>query len=115
VTRAPGEVLVVADGEIDLCTGPGLQSFLTHALDHPSCRTLIVDLRRVHFVGARGVGVLATTSKLALEHDVRVAVVANHRPVLRLLHVTAGSPDVATFPTLASGRTPPSPPPPAAT
>jgi anti-sigma B factor antagonist len=110
VTDVPGEVLVVAVGEIDLGTSPGLLSYLSRALDQPGCRTLIVDLRTVSFMGARGVGVLTTTRTLAMARNIRLAVVADHRPVLSPLRLTTDSHDVEIFPTLPSARTPPAPP-----
>jgi hypothetical protein len=63
-----------------------------------------VDLRKVRFLGARGIGVLACIQTLAMARNVRLAVVADHHPVLCPLFVTADSHSLAVFPTLRSAR-----------
>ncbi|MDT7704964.1 MAG: hypothetical protein QOG20_571 [Pseudonocardiales bacterium] len=65
-------MLVVANGEVDVSTGPALLSWLDGALRHPSCRTLIV-VRGVRFLGVRGIGVLLRIRLDADAHDVRLA------------------------------------------
>jgi anti-sigma B factor antagonist len=99
-----GEVVVVANGEVDVCTAATLLSELGGALAHPSCRTLIVDLRGVRFLGARGIGALLAIRLGADAHDVRLALVADHRPVLRPLAITTTSERFALFPTVAAAR-----------
>jgi anti-sigma B factor antagonist len=101
LTRHHGEVVVVVRGEVDVGTAPTLLSLLDEAMLHPSCRTLIVDLREVRFLGARGVGVLLTARLAADAHDVRLALVAEHRAVLRPLEITATTDRFAVYPTVA--------------
>jgi hypothetical protein len=73
-------MLVVATGEIDLSSAPTLLAKLDNALRHPSCRTLITDLRGVQFLGARGITVLLTIQHTADTHDVRLASWPTTRP-----------------------------------
>ena len=99
-------MLIVADGEIDLCTGPTFLSCLHRAMRHPSCRTLIVDLRQVRFLGARGINVLMTITLDAHAHDVRLALVADHHTVLRPLQLTDTADHLLLFPTPDAARAP---------
>ncbi|MDT7554973.1 MAG: hypothetical protein QOI16_3513 [Pseudonocardiales bacterium] len=103
-THPHGEMLVVANGEIDLSSAPTLLTTLTTALRHPSCRTLITDLRGVGFLGARGITVLLTIRHTAHTHDVRLAIVADHQAVLRPLQITATTDQLTLYPTLAAAR-----------
>ena len=97
-------MLVVANGEIDLSSAPTLLTKLDSALRHPSCRTLITDLRGVQFLGARGIAVLLTIRHTADTHDVRLAIVANHQAVLRPLQITATTDQLTLYPTVAAAR-----------
>lgn len=101
-SRADGQVLVTACGEIDICTGPTLLSWLERALAHPSCATLILDLRKVGFMSARGVGILTTVQADAVNYNVRFIVVADQIAVLRPLHLTAVDNYLTIFPTVAA-------------
>jgi anti-anti-sigma factor len=103
-THPHGEMLVNATGEIDLSSAPTLLATLDNALRHPSCRTLITDLRRVQFLGAHGITVLLTIQHTADTHDVRLALVADHQAVLRPLQITATTDRVTMFPTVAAAR-----------
>lgn len=62
-TRTFGATTVVAcRGEIDLASAPELEAFLACALSaHPG--RLVVDLRKVSFMGVVGLEVLAATSQ----------------------------------------------------
>lgn len=99
-----GEMLVVARGELDLRTGPALLIWLDGVLSQPCCQILIVDLSRVRFLGAHGIGVLQQVRDEADAHEVRFAVVAEHRAVLRPLQLTATSARLALFSTVAEAR-----------
>ena len=100
-----GEMYVAVVGEIDLCTAPTLLSYLRRAMQHPGCRTLVVDLREVRFLGARGIGTLMTVALDARDPDVRLAVVADHATVVRPLLLTGATDDLALFPTPGAART----------
>lgn len=99
-----GEVVVVANGEVDACSAPTLLAEFDAALRHPSCRTLIVDLRGVRFLSARGIDALLAVRLDADAHDVGLALVADHHPVLRPLQVTATAERFAVFPTVPAAR-----------
>jgi anti-sigma B factor antagonist len=103
-THPHGEVLVVVSGEIDLSSAPTLLTKLDSALRHPSCRTLITDLRGVQFLGARGITVLLTIQHTADIHDVRLALVAGHESVLRPLQITATIDQLTVYPTVTAAR-----------
>jgi anti-anti-sigma factor len=103
-THPHGEMLVVANGEIDRSSAPTLPTKLDSALRHPSCRTLITDLRGVQFLGARGIAVLLTIRRNADTHDVRLVLVADHQAVLRPLQLTASTDQLTLYPTVAVGR-----------
>jgi anti-sigma B factor antagonist len=103
-THPHGEVLVVANGEIDLSSAPTLVAELDSALRHPSCRTLIADLRGVRFMAARGIAALLTIQIKADNHAVRLALVANHQAVLRPLQITATTERLTLYPTVAAAR-----------
>jgi anti-sigma B factor antagonist len=103
-THPHGEMHVVAKGEIDMSSAPALQSVLDRALRHPSCQTLIADLRGVQFLGARGIAVLLAIRLDADNHHVRLAVVADHQAVLRPLQITATTDQFTLYPTVAEAR-----------
>ncbi len=102
-TGAGGEVVVTATGDIDLSSAPAFDACLADGLDLPGCRTLIVDLRGVPFLGARGGGSLGEVREQADRCHRRLAVVADTRNVLRALGSTAAS-GVAVFPTVSAAR-----------
>ena len=102
-TGPGGEVVVTAVGDIDLSSAPAFDACLADGLDLPECRTLIVDLSRVLFLGARGGGSLGEVRELADRCDRRFAVVADTRNVLRALRSTAAN-GVTVFPTLSAAR-----------
>lgn len=103
-TGPGGEVVIAAVGEIDLYAGAQLATTLSAALAHPSCRTLIVDLRGVRFLGAHGLGTLETTRTRAAQQHTWFAVVADSHAVLRPLQIIAPSCPVRVFPTLSAAR-----------
>ncbi|MFC4945017.1 STAS domain-containing protein [Pseudonocardia sp. GCM10023141] len=104
LTGPLGEMHVVAVGEVDMVTAAELLACLDGALAHPSCRTVLVDLREVGFMSTRGLDALAIASARASAAGVRLAVVADHRPVLRLMEITSAGEWCAVFPTPAAAR-----------
>jgi anti-anti-sigma factor len=103
-THPRGEMHVTATGEIDMISAPLLLSGLESALRHPSCRTLITDLRGVQFMGASGISVLLAIQASVDTHDVRLALVADHPAVLRPLQITGTTDLLTIFPTIAAAR-----------
>ena len=102
-TGAGGEVVVTAVGDIDLSSAPAFDACLADVLDLPGCRTLIVDLRGVLFLGARAGGSLGEVRERADRCHLRFAVVADSRNVLRALRSTTAD-GVAVFPTVSAAR-----------
>ncbi len=103
--RGPGdELVVVAVGDVDLSTAPGLWSHLEGALDDASCRTLIVDLRQVGFLGAAGATVLFRTAERATVRHVRCCTVADSHVVLRVLQLTGVCSGGGIFPNVPTAR-----------
>jgi anti-sigma B factor antagonist len=67
VRREPGHVLVTVAGEIDIATVRQLRERL--AAPAASGQPLIVDLDRVTFIDAAGLGVLASAARRATARD----------------------------------------------
>lgn len=63
IVKRNGELTVVVSGEIDLATGTELDAALTRA-EATDARTIIVDLERVTFMDASGLGVLVRHASL---------------------------------------------------
>ena len=74
-------------GEIDLVTVPRLRSRAMAELARTSGR-LILDLRRVSFLGSSGLAVLLEIRQEALRHDIGLQLVTASRAVLRPLIAT---------------------------
>jgi len=79
-----GVVIVRVSGEIDGATAPRLSAALHRELDIPTCRLLVVDLRRVDFLGAQGIVVLDNARQHAQAYHIGFCLVAD-RAVRRLL------------------------------
>lgn len=87
---AAGSSTVTVSGEIDCLTAPGLQEVLLDVLDRPlSPGDVLLDLRRVTFLGAAGMTVLAVGHHLA-EDTGRVLRIrcGTARAVIRPLQIT---------------------------
>ena len=81
-----GTTVVVAAGEVDLYTSPGLHEALIAA---GACTTrIIVDLQAVTFLDSTGLGVLAGAFTRAREHDGSVSLVGPSGLVREVLHIT---------------------------
>ena len=83
---AAGVTLVRVRGEVDLLTAPLLRAELDHQVDlMPS--VLIIDLTRVVFFGASGVEVLIEVCQRARRTETLLRLVANTRPVVRMVKI----------------------------
>lgn len=79
--------MVVAAGEIDLCTSPELREALTAAAQRS--RRVIVDVTRVTFLDSTGMAAIVATAKHAHPRQERnVCLVGATGPVLRVLEIT---------------------------
>jgi anti-sigma B factor antagonist len=96
----PDVVVIMVRGEVDLLTGPLLLDALLAQLHGPG-RQLIVDLTAVDFFGAAGLTVLATARQATLAVGTGLCLVANTRPVLLPLTITAMHTQFDIYPDLA--------------
>ncbi|HET8591475.1 MAG TPA: STAS domain-containing protein [Nakamurella sp.] len=84
--RADGTPTVTAAGAIDLLTAPPLADAIRDAQQGASA--VLVDLRRVDFLGSAGLSVLVDAAKRAGESGGRLAIVATTHAVVHALEVT---------------------------
>ena len=91
-STADGSAVVVrAVGELDLLTAPELLTVLDAHLADPAVTVVVLDLSRVEFLGAAGLGVLAEVATRAgrgpgtvpAHPAVRLVAPAEHRAVVR--------------------------------
>jgi anti-anti-sigma factor len=80
-----GVVVVRVSGEVDSRTAPQLSAAIHRQLDAGTCRQVVVDLRRVTFIGAQGVMVLENARQHAAANHVDFCIFAEGRAVLRPL------------------------------
>ena len=85
VRHEPGYVLVTVAGEADFASVAGLRERLFGLTD--TSRPLVVDLDRVSFIDAAGLGVLAGAARRAAAHGGRLAVVCARPRIRRLIGV----------------------------
>lgn len=71
----PGHAVVEVAGEVDTHTAPLLDACLTTQTRRRGLRTLTLDMRRVTFLGAAGVSVLARAQRRCRMRGARLAVV----------------------------------------
>lgn len=88
VSRPRQVTVVEVSGEVDLLTAPGLAECLGRCLAEVAPVVVVVDLRRVDFLGASGLSVLVEAHLRAQALHSTVRVVANTRVVRRALTVT---------------------------
>jgi anti-sigma B factor antagonist len=85
VRHEPGYVLVTVAGEADFASVAGLRERLFGLA--ATSRPLLVDLDRVSFIDAAGLGVLAGAARRAAAHGGRLAVVCARARIRRLIGV----------------------------
>jgi anti-sigma B factor antagonist len=85
-------VVVTVHGEIDLCSAPKLREALREAMGLPLTSAqdprILVDLRRVTFIDAAGLGVLVGAAARARQAGRRLTLVDPTPATLRLLRIT---------------------------
>jgi anti-sigma B factor antagonist len=86
VTREPGYTIVTVAGELDIATAPELRECLVPLL--AECRTLVIDLDRVSFCDATGLGVLAGAANRARANRARLHLVCSRPNIRRLFDLT---------------------------
>jgi anti-sigma B factor antagonist len=75
-------------GTLDQCAAPSLRRLLADLADRAGCLLLVVDLRRVTFLGAAGLGALIGGWQGARSHGVSFALACTDQRLLRVLHIT---------------------------
>jgi anti-anti-sigma factor len=90
IVRRDDTTIVLVRGEIDLATGPRLDAAMSKAEESPA-NMIVVDLERVTFMDATGLGVLVRHA--SLEGNAR------------RLRITPGSPQVQRLFELSGART----------
>jgi anti-sigma B factor antagonist len=86
VRQEPGHMLVTVAGEVDIATVPQMQERL--AAPAGSGQPLIVNLDRITFIDAAGLGALAGAASRAAERDASLHVVCTRHQVRRLFAIT---------------------------
>ena len=86
VRHEPDYVLVTVAGEVDFASAARLRERLFTLAS--SGRPLVVDLDRVSFIDAAGLGVLAGAARLAAAHGASLRVVCARRRVRQLFGLT---------------------------
>jgi anti-anti-sigma factor len=87
ITHAPEWNRLSLVGELDLVSAPILQAAFDR-LESAPVALIVVDLRRLSFMDAAGLRVLAEAHKRARRGRWRLVVVRGPRPVQRLLELT---------------------------
>lgn len=87
VSSTLGRTTVRAYGEIDLVTGGSFRSALTVGLDRQP-PLLVVDLGRVSFLDAYGLGILVGTANQAARVGVPITVIGARPHIYRLFDLT---------------------------
>ncbi|MGH3822749.1 MAG: STAS domain-containing protein [Pseudonocardiaceae bacterium] len=83
-----GVVVIVPARELDLLTCPAWHRDLIEQLHGRTPRVLVIDLTRVEFFGAAGLGVLVEVREHAERCGVELRLVVCSRPVWRPLQLT---------------------------
>lgn len=92
-----GAVVVTVVGEVDTLTAPRMRAALDGALRSAAARRVVVDLRKVSFLGSAGLVALVQAARQAEQRREPLRIVVDeHRPVLRPIQLT-GLDDVLTL------------------
>jgi anti-sigma B factor antagonist len=86
VTREPGYTIVTVAGELDIAAAPELRECLVPLLAERG--TLVIDLDRVSFCDATGLGVLAGAANRARANRARLHLVCSRPNIRRLFDLT---------------------------
>jgi len=82
-----GVGLVELSGEVDIYTAPRFKEDLLALIDE-GAGTIVVDLTKVDFIDSTALGVLIGGVKRLHPRDGRLVLVANSRPVQKILAIT---------------------------
>jgi anti-sigma B factor antagonist len=83
-----GQIVVAAEGELDVSNAPGLRQYLHEALDdHPL--PLVLDLTKVDFIDSATLGVLVGVHKRVGLEGRTMTLISPRERLLRIFRLTA--------------------------
>ena len=87
---------ITIDGDLDLLTAPSCASKLTRSIDDrtPTCRLVVLNMRRVGFCGAVGMRMLRTFAGQCADLGLAVCILADQASVVHRIVELAGLQDV---------------------
>jgi anti-sigma B factor antagonist len=86
--RRDGSTAVVAvSGELDLASGPELETELNQ-LNGPDMKLVVVDLRRLDFMDSTGLSIIVRAHQRLTEQGCQMGLVKGSQQVQRLLDLT---------------------------
>ena len=85
--RGGREALVAVRGELDLATAPLLERTLAELVDDQSCRSIVIDLHDLDFMGSTGLSVLLNAQARAENRGSALTLARPSSPVLRTLQI----------------------------
>jgi anti-anti-sigma factor len=97
----PAHTVIELDGEIDIATSPALRKRLRNALQQ-SEDVLILDLSRVSFCDASGLGVLVGIQRRTRQFGITLRLAALRPRMIDLLQITGLDRSFTIHPTLSS-------------
>jgi anti-sigma B factor antagonist len=98
-TSCGGNVLTIAvTGDIDLVTGPVVETAIAEAVTTPGISEVHVDLSAVGFLDSSGIAVLLKGRRSADEHDVAFRVAGAQGSAKRVLEMTGVWPHLSGEP-----------------
>lgn len=96
----PDVQVVRISGELDMLTTPFLETHVRRCIEARGGH-VVVDLHRVSFLGASGLGCLVTAQQSANDHGVQLHLTgADHRVVAHPLEIAKLGPDFDIHPTV---------------
>lgn len=87
VQRDGAAAVVVVSGELDLASGPELESELDR-LTAPETRLVVIDLRQLDFMDSTGLSIIVRAHQRMAEAGCEVGLVKGSQQVQRLLDLT---------------------------
>jgi anti-anti-sigma factor len=89
VSQAGNATVAAIVGEIDIATAPELRAGITDAIQNTTSPVVVIDLRRVTFLGSPGLAALIAAEAQAASRGVRLGVLTGgNRIVSRPLQIT---------------------------
>lgn len=87
VSRSDATVVVSVKGELDLASGPELETQL-QKIGGPETKLVVVDLRQLDFMDSTGLSILVRAHQRLSEEGCEIGLVRGSQQVQRLLDLT---------------------------